>query len=272
MQSPAQALNLLQALETMPVTLELIGKTRIGLTVNNLRRSINDEDVSNLSKGLIKKWKKMLGDKEAGKGTPATAASSNAAATAKVRPMETDNITNSDSSSNDKSINGNGSKRNGVADSSSASKVVSPSGDAGKNGRKNLATLAPPRQMAFPKVSTTGDEVRLKCREMLANALKPDANTEGNDTEIFFDHVELANAIEESIFREFKDTNPRYKTRIRSRVANLRDVKNPDLKLNVLKGIIKPEKIAIMTAEVRYLFWLFVTKLICCFRRWRARK
>jgi hypothetical protein len=49
----------------------------------------------------------------------------------------------------------------------------------------------------------------------------------------------------------------KYKNRIRSRISNLNDKKNPDLKLNVLRGSIKPEKIAVMTAEV----WLQLSVL-----------
>ncbi|KAK2157186.1 hypothetical protein LSH36_196g05029 [Paralvinella palmiformis] len=52
-----------------------------------------------------------------------------------------------------------------------------------------------------------------------------------------------------SIFKEFKDTGPKYKTRIRSRVANLKDVKNPALRENVLTGLIPVDRIACMTAE-----------------------
>lgn len=37
---------------------------------------------------------------------------------------------------------------------------------------------------------------------------------------------------------------------MRSRVANLRDSKNPKLRENVLMGLIPPDRIASMTAEV----------------------
>ena len=43
----------------------------------------------------------------------------------------------------------------------------------------------------------------------------------------------------------------KYKNRVRSRVANLKDVKNPGLRHNVLCGYISPDKMAVMTAEVR---------------------
>lgn len=66
--------------------------------------------------------------------------------------------------------------------------------------------------------------------------------------------------IELRIFEEFGDTNMKYKNRIRSRVANLKDAKNPALRQNVLKGIIEPAKIAVMTAEVSFFplcFYLY---------------
>ena len=62
--------------------------------------------------------------------------------------------------------------------------------------------------------------------------------------------ADVAAAIEDCIFEEFASTNMKYKTRIRSRYANLKDAKNPNLRTNVMTGAIEPEKIAKMTAEV----------------------
>ena len=53
------------------------------------------------------------------------------------------------------------------------------------------------------------------------------------------------------IFKQFDDTGMKYKNRVRSRVANLKDKKNPALRENVLLGHITPDKIATMSAEVR---------------------
>lgn len=64
MQSSVQALDLLRHLQTLPISLGLIQRTRIGLIVNNLRKSISDEEVSSLSKLLIKNWKKLLEQKD----------------------------------------------------------------------------------------------------------------------------------------------------------------------------------------------------------------
>ena len=60
---------------------------------------------------------------------------------------------------------------------------------------------------------------------------------------------ELAELIEETIFRNYKSTNPKYKNQVRSRVFNLKDKKNPSLRENVLCGVIAPERMAIMTSE-----------------------
>lgn len=44
----------------MDINLEVLTKTRIGMTVNALRKSSKDDEVISLSKTLIKNWKKFL--------------------------------------------------------------------------------------------------------------------------------------------------------------------------------------------------------------------
>lgn len=68
----------------------------------------------------------------------------------------------------------------------------------------------------------------------------------------FFDFVSR-------IFQEFKNTDMKYKNRVRSRISNLKDMKNPNLRRTVLCGSVTPERIAKMTAEV---CWLFVALFI----------
>ena len=45
----------------------------------------------------------------------------------------------------------------------------------------------------------------------------------------------------------------KYRNRIRSRIANIKDTKNPNLRINVLLGLITPERLAVLTAEVCFL-------------------
>jgi len=63
------------------------------------------------------------------------------------------------------------------------------------------------------------------------------------------DPVELAARVEDAIFKELKDTGVKYRNRVRSRISNLKDLKNPNLRINVLLGIITPERLAVLTAE-----------------------
>ncbi|EPB68542.1 transcription factor S-II, central domain protein [Ancylostoma ceylanicum] len=52
-----------------------------------------------------------------------------------------------------------------------------------------------------------------------------------------------------ALFQVHKGTGDKYKAALRSRVFNLRDKKNPALRENVLTGVVKPEKFAVMTSE-----------------------
>ena len=61
----------------------------------------------------------------------------------------------------------------------------------------------------------------------------------------------LAAQIEEEIYKEFKNTDNKYKNKIRSRVSNLRDKKNPALRENVLVGSISADRLVKMSPEVR---------------------
>ncbi|KAH6922529.1 hypothetical protein HPB50_015271 [Hyalomma asiaticum] len=197
-----QALDLLKNLQELPITLEILQRTRIGMTVNSLRKSSNDEEVITLAKVLIKSWKKLLSGTPSSKEAPAKEPEPKPSASAKQT--------------------------------------------AAAAGRPNA------KQTSFP--ADTTNAVRLKCRELLSSALKCEDMPEGCNTD------SLAAKIEENIlcllalsyiriYNEFGDTNNKYKNRVRSRVSNLKDSKNPALRLNVLHGAIEPERIARMTAE-----------------------
>lgn len=207
-----QALDMLKSLCDLPITLDILQKTRIGMTVNSLRKSSSDDEVITLSKSLIKTWKKLLPD------TPNTKGDGNG------------------SSKESKGENSNGGTSTNQSGKKESSKEL--------DSKSQAAKPATPKQTTFP--ADTSNSVRLKCREMISSALK----TEGIEMEDDFqDADELGAKIEDCIFEEFGDTNMKYKNRVRSRVANLRDTKNPALRQNVLKGLIEPAKIAVMTAD-----------------------
>ncbi|XP_056331031.1 transcription elongation factor A protein 3 isoform X2 [Danio aesculapii] len=91
----------------------------------------------------------------------------------------------------------------------------------------------------------TGDSIRDKCIEMLTAALRTD-----DDYKDYGTNCEAMGAeIEEYIYQETKATDMKYKNRVRSRISNLKDPKNPNLRKNVLAGAIELSRIATMTAE-----------------------
>ena len=59
-----QGLELWKALGKLNINLQILTSTRIGMTVNSLRKSSSDEEIITLAKSLIKTWKKMLGSGE----------------------------------------------------------------------------------------------------------------------------------------------------------------------------------------------------------------
>lgn len=55
------------------------------------------------------------------------------------------------------------------------------------------------------------------------------------------------------IYQDIKAADIKYKNRVRSRISNLKDPKNPGLRKNVLAGNIELSRIASMSAEVERL-------------------
>ncbi|XP_066527488.1 transcription elongation factor A protein 2 isoform X2 [Hoplias malabaricus] len=190
------------------MSLETLQSTRIGMSVNAVRKQSSDEEVQSLAKTLIKAWKKLLDGSE--------------------------------SKSEEK-------KKGGLSLQSSSSKDSPGSSDSSKKPEtpKTPTTPTTPKFTSFPPVPVTTDSVRTKCRELLVSALQTDDDhkTIGADCET------LAAQIEECIYKEFQSTDMKYKARLRSRISNLKDQKNPDLRRSVLCGNISPERIATMTAE-----------------------
>ncbi|XP_064420649.1 transcription elongation factor A protein 2 [Latimeria chalumnae] len=200
------AMDLLQELKNIPMTLDMLQSTRIGMSVNAVRKQSSEEEVITLAKSLIKSWKKLLDSGE-----------DKSEEKKKSSPTPTSSSKNSPNSK----------------DHSSNKKPDTPK------------TPTTPKMTTFPAVPVTTDAVRTKCREMLIQALQTDNDYIAIGTDC--DH--MAGQIEECIYQELKATDMKYRNRVRSRIANLKDSKNPELRKNVLCGNILPEQIATMTAE-----------------------
>uniref|UniRef100_A0A3Q3WGP7 Transcription elongation factor n=1 Tax=Mola mola TaxID=94237 RepID=A0A3Q3WGP7_MOLML len=173
------------------LSLHVMSSTRVGMSVNAVRKQSSEEEVQTIAKALIKSWKKLLDGSEEKKKDGAPIVSSEPSNAAPLL-------------SNMKS----------------------------EESAAALAPTLPPQVTSFPPAPVTADSVRNKCRELLVAALQ----TDGEQVWFF-------------IFQEFNSTDMKYKTRLRSRISNLKDQKNPELRRNVLCGNISPQRIASMTAE-----------------------
>ncbi|XP_071333583.1 transcription elongation factor A protein 2 isoform X1 [Trachinotus anak] len=210
------ALDLLRELKNIKMSLETLQSTRVGMSVNAVRKQSSDEDVQTLAKALIKSWKKLLDGSE-GKSEE------------REKKKEGSPVRSSSTSK----------------DCGSSEKSSKKSGETPTTPTSPTTPTLPSRVTSFPPAPVTTDSVRNKCRELLVAALQ----TDDDHKTIGVDCEHLAAQIEEQIFQEFKSTDIKYKTRLRSRISNLKDQKNPDLRRNVLCGNISPQRIASMTAE-----------------------
>ena len=69
-------MDLLKHLQKLKIDLDILTNTRIGMTVNELRKCTKDNEVIALSKVLIKDWKKFLPKKSEIKDSPKSSSSS----------------------------------------------------------------------------------------------------------------------------------------------------------------------------------------------------
>ncbi|NXQ06091.1 TCEA3 protein, partial [Vidua macroura] len=244
------ALDLLKSLTGYTMTIQLLQTTRIGVAVNSVRKHCSDEEVVASAKILIKNWKRLLdrkkekdtdGDKEK-KGLDVSSCPSEGVkhskdTAEKHREKHKERRASTDSRSSTFSSSSSSSQKRLSGERANSSKVKAevPRSPTSPSFSASPCFLAP--------CYLTGDSVRDKCIEMLTAALRMD-----DDYKEFSVNCEkMASEIEDHILRGARDM--KYRNRVRSRISNLKDPKNPGLRRNVLCGAIEPSLIARMTAE-----------------------
>lgn len=143
-----QAAEVLKALQRIPMTLDTLQKTRIGMSVNSVRKQTSNEEVASAAKQLIKGWKKLVPE-------------------APTKKSESSKNAREDSSS----------KKKSVKEESSSVDVEPPSvEDTSSNGSMDIQrTLA-----------STNNPIRDKCREMLVRGLDGGSSTDSQKTRFQF--------------------------------------------------------------------------------------
>lgn len=128
------------------------------MTVNLLRKSVSDEQVVSLSKTLIKSWKKLLEDQNKLKLNKEDSNDSTNGNSPNLAIKQENGNSKATSSSNNNNLN-NGNRSN-----------VSNLNNNTSNNNSKTSSVSFNRPLSFPSLNTS-DSVRLKCRELLNNAL-----------------------------------------------------------------------------------------------------
>nr|XP_040021898.1 transcription elongation factor A protein 3 isoform X7 [Gasterosteus aculeatus aculeatus] len=302
------ALDLLRELKSFNMTLKLLQETRIGMSVNGIRKNSTDEEVIALAKLLIKDWKRLLDLEKAAernngldssktavspKGPPSETHSRKDSSDSKppllkkpslgvkkekhrkdscdskpgqpVRHKSTDSKPGRRESTDSKKSSSPPAKKLTVERRESQGLKTSQPGppqrkpstdimerkgkaDTPKTPTSPTSPMSPSGSSSggpVPPHLATGDSVRDKCIYMLAAALRTDDHYKDFGTNC----DSMAAEIEDYIYQETKATDMKYKNRVRSRISNLKDPKNPGLRRNVLAGSIDLSRIASMSAQ-----------------------
>ncbi|XP_055354038.1 transcription elongation factor S-II-like [Paramacrobiotus metropolitanus] len=252
-----EVVELLKALEKLPIDLDILQNTNVGKSVNTLRKETQSEQVASLCKNLVKSWKSLLKVNSGSSphdGSDSPGQSQSAPAKKEARPAPGGATAQSESQRKrlKTQLSESGAPRSPLAGASpdpaatpaslsrSSSTGSVPANDA--NGRATAATAS--SKNGEGSGLDTSDPNRLKSRELIVKALSKEALVEGAQ-----DPGQLAGEIETAIYQEFHGVDTRYKNRIRSRVMNLQDSRNPSLRENVLLGMISCQRFATMSSE-----------------------
>ncbi|XP_015265731.1 PREDICTED: transcription elongation factor A protein 3 isoform X2 [Gekko japonicus] len=245
------ALDLLKKLNNCTMTIQLLQTSRIGVAVNTVRKHCSNEEVVALAKILIKNWKKLLessgtqkSKKEKEKGKKLNISGWKSEDDISVKLSKGSEINEKDrrpSTCSNPAASPTGSWKN----STNGKEDSKPMPNGPKAPTSPISPTFASSATIFPPYYLTGDSVRDKCIEMVSGALKMDDDYK----EFGVNCDKMAAEIEDHIYQELKGTDMKYRNRVRSRISNLKDPKNPSLRRNVLSGAIPPSLIAKMTAE-----------------------
>jgi transcription elongation factor S-II len=224
------ASELIAALETAEISAEILSKSRIGLILNDFRKKTTDDKLAKRSKQLIKNWKSKV-----------------EAAAASAKPARIDSESRKKSSTSGPPTEYHEAKKPKLEMmNEDKPKIemndIKPKLEMNTNGTKpkpepSTSIKVPPR-LKLPEDPTRGRNVTIISKSLTSGPL-PDGSLNPDD---------VALQIEAAIY-ELHGDGEKYTSTIRSRVFNLRDKKNPDLRENIIVGSVSPAKFAKMSAD-----------------------
>ncbi|KAM7533100.1 hypothetical protein Aperf_G00000127452 [Anoplocephala perfoliata] len=210
------ALYCLERLQNVEMTAKILKDTSVRIIVNLLRKRTTNREIIEQIAQLNSQWDSLIGESSPKSGTKRRSDKDSL----QHAPEETKRIRRSSSN-----IKKNTEKPTLVCSSK-------PKPDSKK------------RTPIPEHIHAAVDQIRLKAREMIKKGLDSKVSPSGA-----LESDALATEIEIAIYDTFKNTGSDYKQRVRTRVMNLKDEKNPELHWKVVMGDISPKRLAIMSSD-----------------------
>ncbi|XP_008788517.2 transcription elongation factor TFIIS-like [Phoenix dactylifera] len=278
-----RCVDALRQLRKIPVTTEVLVATQVGKRLRYLTKHPHLK-IQAIASDLLQFWKKVVIDETAnGKKNTESKSSvkveikSEKAETAKVDKVskagsdKVDKISDSESFKAEKKD----SDRLMKVETLKSEKIKIETGNNESSGQNikverilkeenrdsvikkpSSVPVGPPKLTSMIKCN---DPLRDKLRELLAEAFSKVSGETGADDrdevrnildEVdVCDPIRVAVAVESVMFEKLGRSNGAHKLKYRSIMFNLKDAKNPDLRRQVLLGLVKPEKLVEMTPE-----------------------
>ncbi|XP_054480020.1 transcription elongation factor A N-terminal and central domain-containing protein [Anoplopoma fimbria] len=212
-------LTLLGDLDKSHITAEQLETTGVVQSLHRLLKSCSDDGVKRTVRSLLSKWKRQYSKDTRG-----------------VKSTEDPDLSQRGSLSDRAEDGGVSEQGDSHTDSAQTcdSKV--------KCAQQEASSLVAKDDASFTSASCSFSPVRPKCAQLLLAALCPELADQDKAEE-------LAADMEQHIHELHKSSQVKYKSCVRSKVANLRNPKNRHLRQGLLGGSLSPEAFARMSAE-----------------------
>lgn len=219
------------------VTLEQLQTTDIAKNIYQLLKSCPVASIRKRGKVILSKWKRLYGSQHEHKNIKDTNQTKECGADeAEAAKQDLDRKVNDDETIIRFDVEESNVDQE-PSDSSSAKDVSSKEECSSRLPQEDSKTT-----LMVPPLMSSSAVLRNKCVELLIQAL----NTDQADPELT---NQLAHTIETHIYALHGHNPPKYKSCIRSKLANLKNPKNPHLRQGLLSGRLAPEEFARMSAQ-----------------------